>query len=345
MLLSVSVNAFAWQPKGERVDGVQLAEVFEAQKNISFFALPSASDLRWFYFSEGIRYGAVSASKQTTLVSRSEQIRPETTVEPIGDYHIETYTNTSGFSTVFIGVQAGTYFDFSVDADYKASEYETLVVSGDITAYIYNYWNGISARIFPNTVQVLLNGVPSGDVVNLSSTGADFENIEIPIEEDITQIGYRFTYTAANSGSNSLGATTDTCDLLAHVDDDGVWYFAERVADDPNTGLLEGILGWIIGIYNSVFVPDSQKDDADNFQSEVSDTVAGADEVKDELEQLEKPNPEDIDTDLSDIITDDAYTQQTQIFADLLRFDKITDMLMIVFTMALISYVLFGKKG
>lgn len=340
MLLSVSVSAWATYAEIEYIGDESQAEVIDVFQSIGLFSLPTENTTRLYYINNPVTFGTLEA--QSLAPTGSFTIDLNNTNNP-NVYKLAQHANSIANVYGFVNVPSGTYYDFSVPVSYSAEEYGSLTVGGNVSSYFYTT-SANNGRAFAQSVQLLVNGEPVGDVFAHGSTGATLD-VEYEITEDITYLGYRFTFNQAISATTTNTSYPSYVNLFLYVGDDGLFEFASPPQEDPNTGLLQSIVQWIIGIYNSVFVPDSQKDDADNFQSEVSDTVAGADEVKDELDQLEKPNPEDIDTDLSDIITDDSYTQQTQIFADLLRFDKITDMLMIVFTMALISYVLFGKKG
>lgn len=363
MVLTLSLPVFADYKSesytteyAEYIGDVTLEEYFDFREQATTYRLPSLVDTRYFYNSADLTPKATASASSTQWIWWD---KGSYTISPAGnDENKVMYPviNRGMGSNVAmqpqITVPAGMYYDFSANVDYPVSEYSSLYVGGTVTSYLYVssdtqnmlYVTGVCPRVFPEYVQLLVNGVPVGTQFQHGSSGATLDET-IEITEDVTTLGYRFFFNSANSGTASTTTYGRTLYGCVYVNDVTEFEVPEAPEEDPNTGLLQSLLDWIIGIYNSVFVPDSQKDDADAFQSEVSGTVTEADNVKTELDELEKPEPDEIDTDLSGIISDETYTQQTQIFVDLLKFEKITNMLMIVFTMALISYVLFGKKG
>lgn len=357
MVLTLSLPVFAegeaYLGQGTLAEGVinyedlTIEEAIQFNKEVSLYRLPVEGETRYFRQGTPFTYGLDGLVSWSTTKDVTYGISPAAGDTTYSRYPLESNTNPVTSGSYFIQAPANTAYIFTAEVNYPADEYDTLTVGGNILSYVYcaaSYGATNYGRIFPDKVQVLVNGTRVGEEFTHGSTGATI-NYEQDITEDITSIGFRFSFSQAVYGSSGGSYYPSNIGCYLYVGDDSTWEIATPPQEDPNTGFLQSILQWIIGIYNSVFVPDSQKDDADAFQSEVSGTVTEADNVKTELDDLEKPEPEEIDTDLSGIISDETYTQQTQIFVDLLKFEKITNMLMIVFTMALISYVLFGKKG
>lgn len=343
MVLSVSVNALAYQEiETEYLGNITLAEVREAMSSISFFTMPAERENRYITINQPYTWGKNDTWYDWTVAA--------------GTYHIQTpdvddsqlyviQTQPSYGTGLHLAVPSNFYVDYVSEPRSDISDWPYIEINGTVEMFLTAYSDGNYARIFPQEMQVLINDVPLGDKFTMTSEGYTFNEYIFEVTEPIFSVGYRFIYNQANSGSVTTSGETQR-KTGVKINDQGIWIeTSDPSPDDPTPGLLDNLIQWVIGIYNSVFVPDSQKDDADAFQSEVSGTVTEADNVKTELDELEKPEPEEIDTDLSGIISDETYTQQTQIFVDLLKFEKITNMLMIVFTMALISYVLFGKKG
>lgn len=191
----------------------------------------------------------------------------------------------------------------------------------------------------------------NGEVVDTSYALDDKGNFEIDyayeMDSSVTSVGYRFYFDETTSIYESLNIEgIKTRGLYFFLDDDGM---VEYVEVEQYVPLFKEVITEVKAIPSTIynfFFGDSGDDAASGFKSEVDSAVSSVDQVQQEItEGLDKPEPDQIVPDITDIVPEDDYATYTDIFAPVVQSSLFSSMMMVVVSMAFISYVLFGKKG
>lgn len=84
--------------------------------------------------------------------------------------------------------------------------------------------------------------------------------------------------------------------------------------------------------------------EADDFSSEMESQGAQMDDMVDQMDDVTRPDVNDIDIDLTDVVSNQDVTTYTAPLSALLSNSMFFSMTMISLTLALVAYVLFGKR-
>lgn len=153
-----------------------------------------------------------------------------------------------------MNVPAGTYYDIIAGVSYTPADYQSIVISGGYQFYLYVSPAGTDDfYAYPDTCQILINGVPVGDVYSCSSGSVTIPDVEFSLTENVTSLGLRFTWNSADSVSSSSGTTYD----------EGYVYLFARVTDSVNITpvtkedvdyipFLNRIISWEQSIYSGI---------------------------------------------------------------------------------------------
>lgn len=168
-------------------------------------SLSVESDTRTVYNSSSVVFGAYTSSKRGTYSSQSQVFISFPTSNSLS-YR----TGVTSFYGNYLYVPAGCYFDITANVSYTPEEYSSLVFSGGYSFSLGSLSGSTKSTIkaYPDTCQILVNGSPVGDVVSCSSSGqATFNDTEVVLTDDVTAVGVRFTWTSADTASDTSGST------------------------------------------------------------------------------------------------------------------------------------------
>lgn len=267
--------------------------------------------------------------------------------------------NLPANDTAVVGWMTTTgYIDFYAPTEVTAVADASFDIGGSVQMFVYsasylgtngNSLSGteIDHGLFPDRCQLLINGELYGEAFEDESLGLFPLDFSIPRTEVISSVGFRFYFDTEQSHFYSVGSPVTTRAFYAAVVDGSVLN-TEIPAPDllPTlTEIKEAVLAVPSTIYN-FFFGESGGDDAAGFKSEVDSAVSSVDQVQQEIvDGLDKPEPEQIVPDITDIVPEEDYATYTDIFAPVVQSSLFSSMMMVVVSMAFISYVLFGKKG
>lgn len=280
-----------------------------------------------------------------------------------GSYRLESGNyNTASNARVnmTIGNLAGTAVDWSVPSVYVYEEGATLRFSGVVkTSYCGSWFNsqqfvgysiaenlGSEIVVYPDRMAIVVNG----DVVSstASSGNGTFQfDYTFDMTETVTSVAYRFyfdnEYKAPMYMTNAEGISTRG--LYFYIDDNA---FAKYVVPDASTVVNKQILEQVkqipATIYNFFFGDDGDEV-AEGFKSEVDGVIGSGDVVREEFEELQKPDPADTIPDINVIIPQEEFQAYTTVFADVLQSKLVLPLMVMALSMALMAYVVYGKKG
>lgn len=234
----------------------------------------------------------------------------------------------------------------------------SLLLHGSLTSYIYVKGPGSSGTLvkYPDFVQLVVNGSEYSSWMELSAIN-DYYFEDFPIEiprSGITSIGFRFKTDGAFStsldidygGASGFPSVTYNFGVVF-----GDAMTIEAVETPPYMAVIHNIFNAVTNlpanIYN-FFFSGVDPSEGEQVKEDMSSKLEEADKVQQEIEEgLEKPAPEEIVPDITVIVdqTDEHYVQYMDILSGLLSNTMITNLLLLVVSMAFVSYVLFGKKG
>lgn len=275
-----------------------------------------------------------------------------------GRYNWQSHYYSSASAYVYGAVSAGAYVDFYSTDIYQSNAGGKLVLSGDVQFWVWpaefdiNDGSSVPAvdsqyALYPQRMAVIVDG----EVVSNAVTGSDGTfsvSAEIPNDDPVTNVGYRFYFDSnAYQYYQDTDGSTYYRYMKFNIFDNGV---VDVVAGEGEyTGLLTEIRETVIALPSTIynfFFGDSGDDAASGFKSEVDSAVSSVDQVQQEItEGLDKPEPEQIVPDITDIVPEEDYATFTDVFAPVMQNQLMISLMMVVVSMAFISYVLFGKKG
>lgn len=226
---------------------------------IALLSLNDEDGARYIKMTGSIRFGFTSSS--STAMTNSQIIK---TYDGPGSYSVSSYSQSTTIKNNYLDIVAGTYIDWSAPVEYASEEGATLDMSGAISFSVlapitYAEVSGgtmITAGImaYPDTVQLLVNGSPFGDVYSLNSVGSlTFSDVvSIPLDSSITRLGYRFTFT---NGFNKItaDATNDgKRGVFFNISDDAIFSHVVAPEDPVYNGILEAIVGWLSNLFDAI---------------------------------------------------------------------------------------------
>lgn len=198
MVLCVSLligSAFALTPSYQKVS-------MPDPYGISLLSLDDDSDSLTFFNSSSITFGGSSYGTKS-YTSQSQSLTSTNTKYQLS-YLAQTYKE-GYYDYIYLKVPSGTYIDVTANVSYPVSEYSDIIVAGGGSFSLETYvtMRG-SVYAYPNTVQILVNDLPVGDVYSVSSTGSfTLSDTIVSLSSDVTTVGLRFAWTTADTAKTS----------------------------------------------------------------------------------------------------------------------------------------------
>lgn len=266
-------------------------------------SLNDDSSVRTFYTSKAIRVGISSSSYSTISAGSSSSFNYSSGSNiVIGSYSI------SSSNSWYLYIPSGTYTDIIAPVSFQKSDFKSLVFSGGGSVQFCVY---SSAPSYPSTAQLLINGLPVGSSVAVSSTGSfTFTDLEVELTDDVTSVGVRFTFNSTINSTYTSSGTSSTRALVISLSDsisvipveadsiDYVPYF-ERVISWLQTvsGHILTSNDWLYQIADSISLLGS----SDGALSRLSTVFATDDDIQ--LKEDSAP--------IASAATDAFYNQET----------------------------------
>lgn len=265
------------------------------------------------------------------------------------------YDQVGNFADAYpdVSVPSGTTYEIISFVEYPAGT--TLDFTGTVLSSM-----GLGAgrtapwkELIPDTVSILVNGQPIGNPQPFLNGNFDVSGITFTSEEDIVSIGYRFTY-SQQKGESYLEVNWGNYGYAPYFKlvDSVTVTPTLPVIDDPYIPILTEIKEGIESIANAIgnlFIPNpGQLEDSNDF---LDDMTSATDQIIQDVEEIEentnRPSASTIVPDITVIVdqTDVDYTGYMGGITALLTSNIVLNILMLVFSLAFCSYVLFGKKG
>lgn len=335
-----------------------------------FSAMPYslASTYTYSLYKE-FSFSWMNNSSDTQTVTASPVFDQQMRFDTLGFHDVYVWTSstlgqvTAVKDKITLNIPSGSVYRVTAPVSVPYSKTGVVELSGDIGSFMRLYYNGTIAGgtstpyylyAYPDYMQIRVNGNVFGDLIPVKPNSTGGFGIDSPLtvsipESGISSISLDFVYSSAKSVSVTVDPVTRSgsfqleCAFVDYLD--LVYYEVPEYV--PLIGqVIDKVAQLPQNIYNFFFQgvdPDSGSD----FQSSVDQMQDEVDQLEDELNQLEKPEPEELVPDITDIVdqTDEYYVQYMDILAGLLSNSMITNFLLLVVSMAFVSYVLFGKKG
>lgn len=190
----------------------------------------------------------------------------------------------------------------------------------------------------------------NGDVIQtfeVADDGSVDLAFEYPMTGNINSLGYRWYY---DTELHILVQDEDVTDVQTRgiyaevVDNAVVSVYVEDAVVTKIDEVKQAVVQLPSTIYNFFFGEDGNEV-AEGFKSEVDGVIESGEEVREEFEALEKPNPLDTIPDKDAIIPQEEFQAYTAVFADVLQSKLVLPLMVMALSMALMAYVVYGKKG
>lgn len=211
----------------------------------STLSLNDATTARTLFNSATIEFGTGNGDYTHT----SQTVQITTGLSPLSD----SYTRSNVIA--YLKIPAGTYLDYICVVNYPASEWGSLIINGGGTASLKNVTEGAIPTAYPDTVQLIVNGVPVGEPV-VYSNGFTFPTFTVSVSSDVYNIGYRFTYVNAVSLRES-GDNVKSTQLCFEIADNAIVTAIENTETDPYIPLLMANNSWLQSIFGNTNIANS----------------------------------------------------------------------------------------
>lgn len=244
-------------------------------------------------------------------------------------------------NTVSYSIEDGNTLTFYGSA--QSSIWAIKVASGDfVDSYSINY---------PSKAQMLVNGEPVGDVFDFNA------NLGFSLPEDgvsirtpgvgVESIGVRFYFTGPSYGTPGTG-TSNQAALFGYSINDQITVVQSELTQTEI--IIQNIYNAVVNLPQNIynyFFQGVDPSEGESLKEDAASKREESDQLQQEIEEgVEKPPPEEIVPDITVIIdqTDENYVGYMDAISALLSNSMIVNLLLIVVSMAFVSYVLFGKK-
>lgn len=314
------------------------------------FSLNDVYLTRLFIMNSGTVYYGLT-SKGANITAGYEQ--GFTYVVGSTSYDIATLTYPVTTGTLANSVTAGTSFDILSEISLPESDYQSITFNGSIDVGLLGNKSLSYAnyRMYPTSAQIIINDTVVSETVSRVNNEFTFDNVTVDITEDVYAIGYRFTYDNAQSYTLANSFSISHSDLVLYIDDSTSAVLTEKEETPVYIPILTEIKDFLSDIYGAIvglFTPDSGViEDSNQF---VDDMTIVTDKIKEDVSEIEentnRPPPEDLVPDITVIVdqSDENYISYMDGMSSLLASSTITNILLLMFSLAFCGYVLFGKK-
>lgn len=257
-------------------------------------------------------------------------------------------------------MNANSYQDWIVNATLVYEEGSLLQMNGTVKYTMQSSWFNQNAFVSSNTLEYISDvcvAVPdrlgilvNGDVIQtfeVADDGSVDLAFEYPMTGNINSLGYRWYY---DTELHILVQDEDVTDVQTRgiyaevVDNAVVSVYVEDAVVTKIDEVKQAVVQLPSTIYNFFFGEDGNEV-AEGFKSEVDGVIESGEEVREEFEALEKPNPLDTIPDKDAIIPQEEFQAYTAVFADVLQSKLVLPLMVMALSMALMAYVVYGKKG
>lgn len=124
----------------------------------------------------------------------------------------------------------------------------------------------------------------------------------------------------------------------------GIWTFGQEIKDGVvNVGT--SVTTWGQNISNKLdSLINGSEAGANEFQSGVNDAASGLQGIDDAFQQVQKPAVDSIDVNINADLDQEAFGSYTSVLVIGMNNEFVLTVFIMVFTLALVSYVLYGKR-
>lgn len=339
----------------DKNDLVLYALALSAENDVSLMSLDEETLDRSWYTSASVDYGGWFDHKTLAVGTKTFSWQGN------GFYRLASYSGSDKEEVwCRIYMNANSYQDWIVNATLVYEDGALLQMNGTVKYTMQCGWFNQNAFVSNNTVQYVsdaciavpdrLGIIVNGDVIQTFEVGADGSvdlAFEYPMTGNVNSLGYRWYYdTEVHLLEEDFGVTdVQTRGLYAEVVDNAVVsvYVADPVVSKIDE-VKQAVVQLPSTIYNFFFGEDGDEV-AEGFKSEVDGVIESGDEVREEFEALEKPDPLDTIPDKDAIIPQEEFQAYTAVFADVLQSKLVLPLMVMALSMALMAYVVYGKKG
>lgn len=255
-------------------------------------------------------YGANSPTSYRRTVSSFTTTSSSTVFngDPDGWYT----PGSSSSKGTYLRVPSGFYVDITAPVSFPNTEYGSVLFSGGGSFMIENSpyaSNFVDVYAYPDTVQILVNGVLVGDPITCTSTGSfTLNDIEVAITDTVTSIGLRFKWTSADTVSNSTGSLTSMTYRSYFRFSDTTSITPVDIADIDYIPYFNRVIAWLQSIYGNTNV-------ANSLLESINQSLDGQSSSDSPLGRLANVFARDDDIQLRDDM-DETLKEATSIFYD-----------------------------
>lgn len=274
-----------------------------------------------------------------------------------GRYNLAGYNYDTSSKQCWAENLAGQIIDMEVNAGFPADPGGKLNFVGDVqyllypTGYSVNDGSTITQGaytygLFPQRMQLLVNGAPVGEVYDTVGQGKFNFNFQYALDEYVNRIGYRFYFDTAQEKSYNATDATLSKHLLMGIFDNAVVSVIEPAGE--YTPYFQEVITEVKAIPSTIynfFFGDDGDSASSAFKSSVDSAISSGEAVRDEFSELDKPEPFDIVPDVDQYAPLEQYTAYTDTFGALMENDTIVSLMMVSLGFAFLGYVFFGKRA
>lgn len=211
--------------------------------DVAVMAVAEANPWVMYWNSSAVYFG-VSSSRRKSFAGYqgSFSVAPQM-------HLLSSYTTSSRFGSVYYNATSAYTVDITAACDYSNDTDTELKFKGSVgfnLTVAQSASSNYGFTLYPNSVQLLINGQPYGDAQDINTAF----NLSVPLEgsySQITSYGFRFAYPLYTKAQNVDNEDDEVC----------LWCWFDPSAFsvgsvDPTVGLLNGIIGMIQNVINAI---------------------------------------------------------------------------------------------
>ena len=215
-----------------------------ARADVALAAAAVDADPWVMYWNSSAVYFGVSSSRRKSFAGYqgSFSVAPQM-------HLLSSYTISSRFASVYYNATSAYTVDIMTACSYSSDTDTELKFIGSVgfnLTVAQSASSNYGFTLYPNSVQLLINGQPYGDAQDINTAF----NLSVPLEgsySQITSYGFRFAYPLYTKAQNVDNEDDEVC----------LWCWFDPSAFsvgsvDPTVGLLNGIIGMIQNVINAI---------------------------------------------------------------------------------------------
>lgn len=254
--------------------------------------------------------------------------------------------------------ESDTYYDIYYTQNYSIENGNILTFYGnaysELWIYITSAWSvgEESLLIEPRSMQLLVDGKLIGEKISINNDSLfklPDDGIQYVVPGvGVSNVGFRFYFDEEETVAKTTAWLSRASVIFGFFLQDNITVVQSELTQTEI--IIQNIYNAVVNLPQNIynyFFQGVDPSEGESLKEDAASKREESDQLQQEIEEgVEKPPPEEIVPDITVIIdqTDENYVGYMDAISALLSNSMIVNLLLIVVSMAFVSYVLFGKK-